>query len=76
MRRHRPELVHLLFAGKVDLASMGAMALLADEGIVAMPRFVPPPFRDLDGLSAQIAFSRFLRDLDFDQLGTDFAGIL
>ena len=60
----------MLFCGKVDLQALGLVNQLFEEGLVESPRFIPEPFRDLHALAAQVAFSRFLRELDFDQLVT------
>jgi uncharacterized protein (TIGR02421 family) len=39
--------VPLLFCGKTNLADVPTLEQLADEGLVAPPRYVPPPFADL-----------------------------
>jgi len=44
--------VPLLFCGKTDLDDLPGLAALADEGLLAPPRFVPPPFADLNALAA------------------------
>jgi uncharacterized protein (TIGR02421 family) len=46
--------VPLLFCGKTRLADVGTIAQLAEEGLVAPPRYVPPPFMDLHALSASL----------------------
>ena len=71
LRQGRPERIPMLFCGKVDLQALGLVNQLFEEGLVESPRFIPEPFRDLHALAAQVAFSRFLRELDFDQLVTD-----
>ena len=68
--------IPMLFCGKVDVRNLGMLSHLFDEGLVEGPRFVPPPFRDLQALSTTIAFSRFLNELDFDRLETDYARVL
>lgn len=76
LRQGRPERIPMLFCGKVDLQAIGLVNHLFDEGLVEPPRFVPEPFRDLHALAAQVAFSRFLRELDFDRLVTDYGRLL
>ncbi len=61
-RRH--DCVRLLFCGKVDLADLPALALLAREGIVAPPAFLPPWADDLRFLVAYLAYSSFLNRVD------------
>lgn len=76
LRQGRPDRIPMLFCGKVDLQAMGLVNHLFDEGLLDPPAFVPEPFRDLEALSAQIAFSRFLRELDFDQLESEYGQLL
>lgn len=73
VREGRLDRIPMLFCGKVDLEVIGTIGALYDEGLIDPPRFIPPPFADPYGLVAQIAFSRFLRDLDFDRLHSDYA---
>jgi uncharacterized protein (TIGR02421 family) len=76
LRQGRPERIPMLFCGKIDLQALGLVSHLFDEGVVEPPRFVPPPFTDLEALSAQVAFSRFLRELDFDRLEAEYGQLL
>ncbi len=76
LRQGRPDRIPMLFCGKVDLQAMGLVNHLFDEGLLEEPAFVPEPFRNLDALTAQIAFSRFLRNLDFDQLESEYGQLL
>jgi len=76
IRTGRLDRVPLLFCGKVDINQMGAINALYDEGLIAPPAFLPEVFRDVNALAAQVAFSRFLRDLDFDRLASDYAPLV
>ena len=76
IRTGRLDRVPVLFCGKVDINQMGAINALYDEGLIAPPAFLPEVFRDVNALAAQVAFSRFLRDLDFDRLASDYAPLL
>lgn len=76
LRQGRPDRIPMLFCGKVDLQAMGLVNHLFDEGLLDPPAFLPEPFRDLEALTAQIAFSRFLRELDFDQLESEYGQLL
>lgn len=64
--------IPLLFCGKVDLLDMAALHQLHDEGLVADPEFVPPPFRDMASLGTTLAMSRFTGQLDLDRLSADY----
>ena len=44
--------IPLLFCGKTMIEDMKVLADLVDEGTVIAPRFLPPQFTDLMGLSA------------------------
>lgn len=76
IRSGRLDRIPVLFCGKVDINNMGTINALYDEGLIAEPMFLPEVFRDVNALAAQVAFSRFLRDLDFDRLATDYAPLL
>ena len=76
IRTGRLDRIPVLFCGKVDINNMGAINDLYDEGLIEPPAFLPEVFRDVNALAAQVAFSRFLRDLDFDRLAADYAPLL
>lgn len=58
--QQRPEWVRLLFAGKVAVDDVPALAGLIDEGIVVPPRFVPPIIEDPQGLAVLAAVHAML----------------
>jgi hypothetical protein len=47
---------------------------LADEGLLAPPRYLPPPFADLHALSAWLCYANFLGCLSPQRIDDDFAG--
>jgi hypothetical protein len=67
--------VLLLFCGKTHLGDMKTLAQLVDEGLVAPPRYLPPPFADLHALSAWMCFANFQRGLSPKRIEADFAGL-
>jgi hypothetical protein len=67
--------VPLLFCGKTNLADIKALAQMADEGLVELPRFLPPPFADLHALSAWMCFANFLNRLSLKRVEDDYAGL-
>jgi uncharacterized protein (TIGR02421 family) len=76
VNKGKPDRIPLLFCGKTMIEDMKVMVDLVEEGTVAPPRFLPPQFRDLNGLSAWLSFSRFMTSLNFRQLEQDYANIL
>jgi uncharacterized protein (TIGR02421 family) len=55
----KAELIPWLFVGKVHLDDVEVLAAHAHEGVVRPPEFLPPMFRDLNGLSIWLAISTF-----------------
>jgi len=76
VHKGKPDRIPLLFCGKTMIEDMKVMADLVEEGTVSPPRFLPPQFKDLNGLSAWMSFSRFMTSLNFRQLEQDYANIL
>ena len=76
IRTGRLDRIPVLFSGKVDINHMNTINGLFDEGLIDPPAFLPEVFRDVNALAAQVAFSRFLRDLDFDRLASDYSPLL
>jgi uncharacterized protein (TIGR02421 family) len=60
IRFGRPDLIPLLFLGKLTLDDIPVLAPLVAEGAVAPPQYLPPHFRDLNGLALWMAYSNFL----------------
>ncbi len=76
VNKGKPDRIPLLFCGKTMIEDMKVLSDLVEEGTVAAPRFLPPQFADLMGLSAWMSFSRFMTSLNFRQLEMDYANIL
>lgn len=72
----RPQRLPLLFVGKTMIDDMKVIANLVDEGIILPPKYLPPQFSDLMGLTAWFSFSRFMASLNFNQLEADYANVL
>jgi uncharacterized protein (TIGR02421 family) len=67
--------VPLLFCGKTTLADLKTLAQLVEEGLVVPPRYLPPPFADLHGLTAWMCYSNFLSRLSLQRIEEDYAGL-
>jgi uncharacterized protein (TIGR02421 family) len=68
--------IPLLFCGKTTLDDLKTLALLADEGLLAPPRYVPPPFADVQALAAWLCYANFLRTLSPTRTEEDFGLLL
>jgi uncharacterized protein (TIGR02421 family) len=55
----RPELIAWLFVGKTDFEDLPVLVARAHEGVVQPPRYVPPMFRDMNGLAIWLGISTF-----------------
>lgn len=76
VNKGKPDRIPLLFCGKTMIEDMKVLVDLVEEGTVMAPRFLPPPFTDLMGLSAWLSFSRFMASMSFRQLEQDYANVL
>lgn len=68
--------IPMLFCGKTTLEDVRTLAQYVDEGIITPPRFLPPPFADLNGITAWMCYSNFLNKLDLARVQDDYAAIL
>ena len=64
IQHDRMDLVPLLFVGKVAHDDVPVLARRVADGVVKPPKYLPPMFRDLNGLAIWMAYSSF-----FSQLG-------
>jgi uncharacterized protein (TIGR02421 family) len=65
--------VPLLFCGKTNLDDIKTLSLLAEEGLLAPPRYVPPPFANLQALSAWLCFANFFTFLSHQRIEDDYS---
>jgi len=75
VRKGRLELIPLLFCGKTTLGDIPILAQLAEEGVVAPPRYLPPQIADPSALAAWMAYASFLRRLDLSRIENDYAAL-
>lgn len=76
VRRGRLDRIPLLFCGKLTLDDVGVLADLHQQGLLAAPRYLPPPLSDLSGLAAWLAYASFLNRVDLQQVEADYARLL
>jgi uncharacterized protein (TIGR02421 family) len=65
--------IPLLFCGKTNLDDIKTLALLAEEGLLAPPRYVPPPFANLPALAAWLCYAHFFTFLSPKRIEEDYS---
>jgi uncharacterized protein (TIGR02421 family) len=68
IRAGRPDLIPFLFAGKIHVDDVPLLYQKYKEGIVDEPRFLPPQFKDMNGLTVWMSFSNFLNRVDLQKI--------
>jgi uncharacterized protein (TIGR02421 family) len=71
----RVDLVPFLFVGKVAHEDVPVLARRVSDGVVRPPRYVPPMFRDLNGLAIWMAHSTFFCQLGGDAIAEHYARV-
>lgn len=72
----RVDCIRLLFAGKLDLEDIPALAVLADRGLCRMPPLLPPWAADPRFLVSYMAYSAFLNRVDLASVRAHHAALL
>jgi uncharacterized protein (TIGR02421 family) len=68
VRAGKPELLPFLFTGKVHVDDVPLLYQKSLEGIVDPPKYLPPLFRDLSGISVWMSFSNFLNVVNLKKI--------
>ncbi len=71
----RLDLVPYLFVGKVAHEDVPVLARRVADGVVRPPRYLPPMFRDLNGLAIWMAYSNFFCQLGADAIAEHYARV-
>ncbi|GAC1539610.1 MAG: flavohemoglobin expression-modulating QEGLA motif protein [Polyangiales bacterium] len=71
----RPELIPFLFVGKVAHEDVPVLFARANDGVVKAPRYLPPTFRDLNGLAIWMSYSTFFTRLGGAEVSEHYARI-
>ena len=69
----RVDLVPYLFVGKVAHEDVPVLAQRVADGVVRPPRYLPPMFRDLNGLAIWMAYSTFFSQLGGEAIADHYA---
>lgn len=68
--------IPMLFVGKTTLEDLRVLSDLHQEGLIVLPKYIPPQFKDLAALSSWMCYSLFLNQLDLKRLAIEYKGIL
>lgn len=68
IRAGRPYLIPFLFAGKLCVEDVPLLYQKYKEGIVDAPIYLPPQFKDLNGVAVWMSFSSFLNSVDLNRI--------
>ncbi|MCA9587544.1 MAG: flavohemoglobin expression-modulating QEGLA motif protein [Myxococcales bacterium] len=69
------DLIPFLFVGKVAHEDVPVLARRVNDGVVKAPKYVPPMFRDLNGLAIWMAYSAFFARLGGEAISEHYAKI-
>ena len=73
IEHNHPELITYLFAGKVAHEDVPVLARRVADGVVRPPQYMPPVFRDLNGLAIWMAYSTFFTRLAGEAMSEHYA---
>jgi uncharacterized protein (TIGR02421 family) len=73
IQHDRADLIPFLFVGKVAHEDVPVLARRVSDGVVTPPRFLPPMFRDLNGLAIWMAYSTFFSQLGGEAIAEHYA---
>lgn len=73
IQHNRVDLVPYLFVGKVAHEDVPVLARRVTDGVVKPPRYLPPMFRDLNGLAIWMAYSTFFTQLGGEAIADHYA---
>ncbi|CAN5875166.1 flavohemoglobin expression-modulating QEGLA motif protein [soil metagenome] len=73
IQHNRVDLIPFLFVGKVAHEDVPVLARRVNDGVVKPPHYLPPMFRDLNGLAIWMAYSTFFTRLGGDAISDYYA---
>jgi uncharacterized protein (TIGR02421 family) len=73
IQHNRVDLLPFLFVGKVAHEDVPVLARRVNDGVIKPPRYLPPMFRDLNGLAIWMAYSTFFTRLGGDAISDYYA---
>lgn len=73
IQHNRVDLLPFLFVGKVAHEDVPVLARRVNDGVVKPPKFLPPMFRDPNGLAIWMAYSTFFTKLGGEKISDYYA---
>jgi hypothetical protein len=68
IRAGKPQIVPFLFAGKVRVEDVPLLYRKHLEGIIDPPKYLPPQFRDMNGVAVWMSFSSFFNQVNLKKI--------
>jgi len=68
IREGKMDLIPFLFAGKATLEDLPVLHQYHQEGVISLPKYLPPQIRDLNGVAIWMAFSNFLNHMKLEDI--------
>ncbi|MFA6237801.1 MAG: flavohemoglobin expression-modulating QEGLA motif protein [Bacteriovorax sp.] len=68
IKEGRADLIPFLFAGKATLEDLPVLFDYHKEGVITLPKYLPPQIKDLNGLAIWMAFSNFLNRMKLEDI--------
>ena len=75
MRAGKPEYIPYLFVGKVHSSDVPLWYRKHKEGIIDPPKYLPPQFKDLNGVAVWMSFSNVFNMIDMKKVQEYFSKI-
>jgi len=75
IQHDRVDLVPFLFVGKVAHEDVPVLARRVADGVVWPPRYLPPVFRDMNGIAIWMAYSSFFSRLGGEAIAEHYARV-
>lgn len=76
VRKGKLDRIPLLFCGKTNLEDIRDIAQLVEEGLIILPKYLPPQIKDLNALTAWMCFGNFINQLSLSKIESDYAYLL
>jgi uncharacterized protein (TIGR02421 family) len=64
----KSDLIPFLFTGKVTLEELPTLKDYHEEGVISLPKYLPPQMKDMSGLAIWMAFSHFLNKMKLEDI--------
>lgn len=68
IRAGYPQIIPFIFSGKLHVDDVPLLYQKYKEGIIDAPRYLPPQFKDLNGVTVWMSFSSFLNMVDLKRI--------